>query len=147
MSCLAYGFLPQKAVAPNFIRLKTVRRLYWKSGDFVHPESRLHEGDLVADQSGSDGGSVGQGRHVLDNKTNARDAERAEFAGMLADRLEAARKEDVFNRLVLIAPPAFLGLLRDNLSDGVKELVTEQIDKNLVQQPADVVRKHLSWPE
>jgi protein required for attachment to host cells len=116
-------------------------------GDFVHPESRLHEGDLVSDQSGSDGGNVGQGRHVLDNKTNARDAERAEFAGMLADRLEAARKEDVFNRVVLIAPPAFLGLLRDNLSDGVKELVTEQIDKNLVQQPADVVRKHLSWPE
>ncbi|MEE4280489.1 MAG: host attachment protein [Pseudomonadales bacterium] len=116
-------------------------------GDFVHPESRLHEGDLVSGQSGSDGGSVGQGRHVLDNKTNARDAERAEFAGMLADRLEAARKEDVFNRVVLIAPPAFLGLLRDNLSDGVKELVTEQIDKNLVQQPADVVRKHLSWPE
>ncbi len=78
-------------------------------GDFVHPESRLHEGDLVADQSGSDGGSVGQGRHVLDNKTNARDAERAEFAGMLADRLEAARKEDVFNRVVLIAPPLSLG--------------------------------------
>jgi hypothetical protein len=39
-------------------------------GDFAHPEARLHEGDLVSDQSGSDGGSVGQGRHVLDNKTN-----------------------------------------------------------------------------
>ena len=28
-------------------------------GDFVHPESRLHEGELVAEQSGSDGGRGG----------------------------------------------------------------------------------------
>ncbi len=116
-------------------------------GDFVHPESRLHDGDLVADQSGSDGGSVGQGRHVLDNKTNPRDTEKTEFAKTLAHRLEAARNEKTFNRLVLIAPPSFLGLLRDNLSDEVMELVTAQIDKNLVQQPASVVREHLSWPE
>jgi len=116
-------------------------------GDFVHPESRLHDGDLVADQSGSDGGSVGQGRHVLDNKTNPRDTEKTEFAKTLVHRLEAARNETAFNRLVLIAPPSFLGLLRDNLSDEVMELVTEQIDKNLVQQSANVIRDHLSWPE
>ena len=116
-------------------------------GDFVHPESRLHDSDLVADQSGSDGGSVGQGRHVLDNKTNARDTERTEFARNLAHRLEAAQKEKAFDRVVLIAPPSFLGLLRDNLSDEVTERVTEQIDKNLVQQPAHVVREHLSWSE
>jgi len=115
-------------------------------GAFVHPEARLHEGDLVSDQSGSDGGSVGQGRHVLVNKTNARDTEKTEFAKNLAHRLEAARKEKAFNRVVLIAPPSFLGLLRDNLSDEVMELVTEQIDKNLVQQPASEVREHLSWP-
>ena len=112
--------------------------------DFVHPEARMHEGDLISDQSGSDGGSVGQGRHVLDNKTNAKDTERADFARTLAHRLEAARKEKAFDRLVLIAPPSFLGLLRNNLSDGVMEQVTEQIDKNLVQEPADVVREHLS---
>ena len=116
-------------------------------GAFVHPESRLHEGDLVSDQSGSDGGSVGQGRHVLDNKTNPRDTEKTEFAKTLVHRLEAARNETAFNRLVLIAPPSFLGLLRDNLSDEVMELVTEQIDKNLVQQSASVIREHLSWPE
>lgn len=116
-------------------------------GDFAHPEARLHEGDLVSDQSGSDGGSVGQGRHVLDNKTSARDIERTEFARNLAHRLEAARKEKAFDRVVLIAPPSFLGLLRDNLSDEVMERVTEQIDKNLVQQPAHVVREHLSWSE
>ena len=116
-------------------------------GAFVHPEARLHEGDLVSDQSGSDCGSVGQGRHVLVNKTNARDTEKSEFAKNLAHRLEAARKEKAFNRVVLVASPSFLGLLRDNLSDAVMDRVTEQIDKNLVQQPAHVVREHLSWSE
>jgi protein required for attachment to host cells len=110
---------------------------------FVHSGSRLHEGDLVSDQAGSDGGSVGQGRHVLDRKTSARDTERTEFAKSLARHIEAARKEKAFDRLVLIAPPSFLGLLREHLSDEVMERVIEQIDKNLVQQPASAVREHL----
>lgn len=111
--------------------------------DFVHPEARLHEGDLVSDQPGSDGGSVGQGRHVMDDKTTARESEKIDFARTLAHRLEAALKQKTFKRLVLIAPPTFLGLLRDNLSHEVMERVTGQIDKNLVQTPAAEIREHL----
>lgn len=114
--------------------------------DLVHPEARLHEGDLVADQSGSDGGSVGQGRHVLDKKTSAREAEKLDFARMLAHRLEASLKKKAFKHLVLIAPPAFLGLLRDTLSEEVMERVSEQIDKHLVQASAADIREHLSLP-
>ena len=112
--------------------------------DFVHPAGRMHEGDLVSDSAGSDGGSVGQGRHVMNEKTAAREQEHIDFAKELAQRLEAARVDGSFDQLVLIAPPAFLGLLRDNLSKGVMDRVSEQIDKNLVQQTADTVRGHLS---
>jgi protein required for attachment to host cells len=111
---------------------------------FVHPEGRLHAGDLVSDRAGSDGGSVGQGRHVVDDKSIPKKQENINFAKEIADYLEGARTRGTFRKLILIAPPAFLGLLRDNLSKEVRELVTEQIDKNLVQQPATVVREHLS---
>ena len=111
--------------------------------DMVHTEGRLHEGDLVSDRAGSDGGSVGQGRHVMDDKITARQQENIGFAKQLASRLNSARGEGAYDKLVLIAPPAFLGLLRDNLSKEVMSSVSKQIDKNLVRQSAEVVREHL----
>ncbi len=111
--------------------------------DFIHPEGRLHEGDLVSDRPGSDGGSVGQGRRVFDDQTSAREQEDIRFAATLAERLEKARNDGNLQRLVLVAPPAFLGLLRDKLSKEVMSHVSKQIDKNLVQQPPEVLRDYL----
>ena len=108
-----------------------------------NPAGRLHEGDLVSDRPGSDGGSVGQGRRVLDDKTTARQQEHISFAKQLAERLNAARTEGEFSRLVLAAPPAFLGLLRDNLGKEVMYMVYAQVDKNLVQQPAEALRAYM----
>lgn len=112
--------------------------------DLVHPAGRMHEGDLVSDRAGNDGGSVGQGRHVMDDKITAREHEKIEFARQLAERLDVGCNSGSFERLVLIAPPAFLGLLRDKLSKKVMERVYKQIDKNLVQKPAEVVREHIA---
>lgn len=112
--------------------------------DLVHPAGRMHEGDLVSDRAGNDGGSMGQGRHVIDDKTSAREQEKLEFARQLAERLDAGCNDGSFDRLVLVAPPAFLGLLRDKLSKKVMDRVYKQIDKNLVQKPAEVVREHVS---
>ncbi len=111
--------------------------------DFVHPKGRLHEGDLVSDTPGSDGGSVGQGRHVLDDKVNAREQEAIVFANELADYLDRERSKGTFTALVLIAPPAFLGLLRDNLSKEVMDIVSQQIDKNLIQKSAEAIHEYL----
>jgi len=122
----------------------SLREPLFELEDLVHPAGRMHEGDLVSDRPGSDGGSVGHGRHVIDDRTSAREHERTEFAKQLADRLEAGCNADAFDRLVLIAPPTFLGLLRDKLTKRVMDRVAEQIDKNLVQQPATVVREQLS---
>lgn len=109
----------------------------------VHPESRMHEGDLVSDTAGSDGGSVGQGRHVIDNKHTAHQHESLQFAKELASRLDSGRTNGDFDKLVLVAPPEFLGYLRNNLSKEVMSMVSCQVDKNLVQKPAEVLRAYL----
>jgi len=111
--------------------------------DFAHPEGRLHEGDLVSDTAGSDGGSVGQGRHVIDDKTSAKEQVAIDFSKQLAGYLEAARIKGDFNKLVLMAPAAFLGLLRSNLSKPTMSMVTQQVDKNLVQKPAETISEYL----
>ena len=109
----------------------------------AHPEGRLHEGDLVSDSAGSDGGSVGQGRHIMNDKTSAKEQQAHGFAKDLAHRLDSARNKGKFKNLVLVAPPSFLGLLRDNLSKEVMAMVSNQVDKNLVQKPAEAVREYL----
>lgn len=111
--------------------------------DFVHPKGRLHEGDLVSDSAGSDGGSVGQGRHVLDDQTNAREQEAIIFANELANYLNIERNKESFGTLVIIAAPAFLGLLRENLSDEVMGMVSQQIDKNLMHKSAEEIHQYL----
>ncbi|WP_455234369.1 host attachment protein [Thiogranum longum] len=113
---------------------------------FAHPEGRMHEGDLVSDSSGSDGGSFGQGRHVMDDKTSAKQQENIDFAKYIAHHLEKARNDGSFDKLILVAPPTFLGLLRDHLSEQVMGIVSQQVDKNLVQQSADSVLEHLAKP-
>ena len=109
----------------------------------AHPEGRLHEGDLVSDSAGSDGGSVGQGRHIMNDQTSAKEQEACGFAKDLASRLDSARNRGEFSKLVLVAPPSFLGLLRDNLSKEVMAMVSNQVHKNLVQKPAETVRAYL----
>lgn len=111
--------------------------------DMVHPEGRMHEGDLVSDAPGSDGGTMGQGRRILDDKTTARAQENAEFANAIAHRLAQGQNERAFDELVLVAPPAFLGLLRNKLSKTLAESVALEIDKNLVKQPAAVIAEHV----
>lgn len=110
---------------------------------FDYPNGRLHEGDLVSDSAGSDGGSTGQGRHVLDDETTARQQEAITFAKELANHLDEDRKKDNYISLVLIAPPAFLGLLRKNLNADIMKMVFQQIDKNLINKSAKEIREYL----
>ena len=56
------------------------------------------------------------------------------FAREISDRLELARARGEFDELTLVAAPAFLGLLRENLNAATRKLVVRTIDKNLVQR-------------
>ena len=136
-------FLVAESSRAKLYKVENRRAPFKEIDALVHPESRAHEGDLVSDRAGSDGGTNGQGRHIIDNKHSAKDNEAIIFARDLANRLDSGRNKGEFDRLVLVAPPAFLGVLRDNLSKEVLGMVTHQIDKNLVQKPAEVLREYI----
>lgn len=112
--------------------------------DLIHTGSRLHAGDLVSDRQGRDGGAVGQSRHVIDARTGVKEHEVETFAKEIAERLDSARVAGKYQRLVLMAPPAFLGTLRANLSDMVRDLVVGEMDKSLVTHTAEEVQRYLS---
>lgn len=111
--------------------------------DLIHPGARLQGEELTSDRPGRHTGAYGQGSHVFDARTEAKEHEAETFAKEIAKRLEAGRTSGQFQKLVLMAPPAFLGVLRAQLDDEVRKLVVEEIAKDLVTHSADEVREHL----
>jgi protein required for attachment to host cells len=77
------------------------------------------------------------------NKNVAKDHEMTLFAKRLAARLEEGRNAGELERLVLIAPPRFLGQLRIQLSGPAADLVALAIDKELTTLTADKLQAHV----
>ena len=69
--------------------------------------------------------------------------EAIKFAKRIADHLESGRTAGSFAKLYVIAPPAFLGQLRDHLSTSLERMVHDTIDKNLVTQDEKTIRAQL----
>lgn len=80
-------------------------------------------------------------------KTNRSDSheDRGEhdFARHVAGELEAARQSGTFGRLVLVAPPTFLGQLRAELSASLTTCVVKSLDKDYTQMPATELPEHV----
>jgi protein required for attachment to host cells len=81
-----------------------------------HPEGRLHARELTSDLPGRAFDSKGGGRHALENEVDPERHEAVQFARRVAARLESARVRGEVERLILIAPPEFLGFLRSALT-------------------------------
>jgi protein required for attachment to host cells len=108
-----------------------------------HAEGSRRESELISDRPGRAFDSVGAGRHAMEPPVDAKEAEALRFAKEIADHLEKARAAGRFDRLVLVAGPQFLGLLRQKLSPALAQIVTQEIPKNLGQYEAREIRAHL----
>ena len=65
------------------------------------------------------------------------------FARRVAGQLQHAQCNGEFDRLVVMAPPAFLGLLRKEIPDSVHSRVAPEVTKDLVHETADIVQAHV----
>lgn len=109
----------------------------------MHAEGRMREQDEVSDRQGGIAGGHGEGEHTFDAPTDIKHHEADVFAKQIADRLDRGRVNHDFNKLILVAPPAFLGAVRHALNDHVKNLVSLSLDKNLVAENEAEIRKHI----
>ena len=111
--------------------------------DLIEPEARMHDRELSSDLPGQAFDGKGQGIHALGRKTGPKQHAVEHFAKRVGDYLERGRLDGAFDKLVIMAAPEFLGLLRKHLSDAAKALVIGEIDKNLVLQDAAAIREYL----
>lgn len=111
--------------------------------DLVHPGARLHGVQLTSDRSGRHTGAFGQGSHMFDPRTAAKEHEAENFAREIAKHLENGHNGGEFQKLVLMAPPEFLGTLREQLGEAMRKLVVKEITKDLVTHSTEEVRDKL----
>jgi protein required for attachment to host cells len=108
----------------------------------ANPAARQHEGEIDSDRAGHVV-SGGFGGHDLSQKTEAKQEEATRFAADVCQHLEKGRNGKAFGKLYIIAAPAFLGLLRKQISTPLKALVSDEIAKDLTTQTPDRIRAQL----
>jgi len=110
-----------------------------------HPEGRLQDGDFDADRPGRsfrrDAGDVR--RAAMSRSEGPHERAVSDFARALASRLQHARTTGEYDRLVLVAPPKFLGLLRASLDSPTERCIVGSLDKDLAASDEKELVKQL----
>ena len=65
------------------------------------------------------------------------------FAKAVAQRIEADRVKNSFDKLLLIAPPKMLGLLRQSLSTSTRALVAGEVPKDLKRHGEEAILREI----
>ncbi|PSJ17729.1 host attachment protein [Nitrosomonas supralitoralis] len=110
---------------------------------FNNPDARVKQMELSSDRPGRSFDSHGEGRHAMAVEVEPKQQEQIRFAKLIVDRLEQERVENAFERLVIVAAPAFLGLLRSNFSAPLSSLVSLEIDKDYSSLRPEELRARL----
>ncbi|MGP9685340.1 host attachment protein [Halomonas sp. AOP25-F1-15] len=97
----------------------------------VHAQGRLHEGDLVTDRRGDMHDATSTTSRSAGEEGSASKHENELFAKEVANHLYAARVDNRMEKLIMVAPPKFLGLLRDKIDGPTQKLVIHSLSKDL----------------
>lgn len=121
-------------------------------GDKLYPDLRTKEvykqddpksSELGTDRPGRAFNSVGTQRSAME-ETDWHDQEEQRFLARLAERLDKAVQGGETKSLVLVAPPRALGVLRQKLSQHVRNALRAEIEKDYVKMSVDEIAKHIA---
>jgi len=110
--------------------------------DLQHPESREKASDLVSDRPGQMH-SPGSGHRASQPKTDPKTNEARHFAQELARALNHGRSSGQVGRLILVAPPAFMGLINEKLDGPTANLVSDRFEKDYTKASEKELAGHL----
>jgi protein required for attachment to host cells len=108
--------------------------------DMLNPDGRLDDREIISDAHPRFSGHGGMGRPGARStsgpgsdreETSAQEHATELFAKRVGDYLDKARNQRRYDRLYLVAPPKFLGLLRKELGKEVAKLVADELPKDL----------------
>ena len=97
---------------------------------YTNPEARAGTRGMGSDRPPTVNESMGQARHALEPHTSPRAKVAANFARALRDVLHTAHGVQRFERLVLVAPPRFLGDLHRAFDKALRACVSAEIRRD-----------------
>ncbi|NNE82125.1 MAG: host attachment protein [Silicimonas sp.] len=98
--------------------------------------------DLPRDKAGVGHSIAGHGLSAVE-QSDPQEKLDARFARDVAAEISLALGNHKFNRLIVAAGPHMLGLLRGALDEPVKAALIGEIDKDLSNQTAEAVARHI----
>jgi len=109
-----------------------------------HPAGRARTSELVSDRAGrtrpGEQGARAPGMEHMD----AAERESLRFAERLGAVLQQGHDDRSFDRLVVVAPPRFLGSLRSVLRDPVARQIAASLDKDYTHHDERELRRLLA---
>jgi protein required for attachment to host cells len=93
-----------------------------------------------SDRPGRSSASVGAARSTME-ETDWHNIAEERFAGELADALYRHAHANLFEKLVIVAPPKVLGTLRKALHAEVAERVAAEVPKELTSHPVAEIER------
>jgi protein required for attachment to host cells len=111
---------------------RTTRETKFKFIERFHNQAgRKHERDLDSDGPGKSFSSASPStiHHSLDRSFHHHEFAAKQFAKTVAQRLDHAASEGLYTELVLVCEPQFLGLLRAEISDRVRKLISHEVNR------------------
>lgn len=108
-----------------------------------HPAGRMRNRELDSDRHGRSFDRRGTGRHAYSTEAAPTTHVAEQFARHVASLLEQGREHGQYQRLVLVAEPRFLGMLRAALSAPTSALVAAELAKDLSDIEARDLPKYL----
>jgi protein required for attachment to host cells len=106
----------------------------------LHNDSARPDRELESDRPGRRFGGTDGNRHAVDGERSTERHESELFALQVARALDGARTRHEFDRLVLIAAPRMLGLLREALPAACRTVVAAEIAKDFVHHDVETIR-------
>ncbi len=95
------------------------------------PPGRERASELLSDKPGTTFDSMGEGRHSYSTEVDVHTHEQEVWAHQIAEKLRHAWDRQEFQRLALIAPPDFLGELRQAIPNSVKKTIWKEVNKEI----------------
>ncbi|MDI3512933.1 MAG: hypothetical protein PWP40_162 [Rhodocyclaceae bacterium] len=110
--------------------------------ELIHPESRQKNGELVSDRSGAMA-MTGSGGGSMQPQTMPKQHEAKVFAQEIAQALYQGRTSNAFKRAIVVAPPAFMGLLNAVIDGPTAQLITDRFEKDYTKTPENELGERL----
>ncbi len=116
-----------------------------------HPDGRKRGRDVYSDKPTRSFESVGNMRHATMAEVDFHTHTQEVFAKQMAELLRKGADGGNFTELAIIAPPAFLGIIKNSLSKSVAKTVTFEINKDIPEamdekKRIDMVVNYLDLP-